>query len=365
MNMNGPSLFDDFFAEEDNKSVEEEQTEEEISIHGVKEQLAQYEKEKQDEFPEQEPINDTEEEQSDQDLSAEEKTEDAFPNPASESSQQGLALETPTNPSIHIEWGESQQQHEEVVDTSAHVEENIEEVIEEKEAAELSENKKMTASVHIEIPNNAPQPIQQDVEISYQAPEEKLEEDEKPSSSSDFSIFEDIIEEEKEEPTQEQVTVEKESNKDISEEIIINDIGNLDLNTETLPDFEIEEEEEYVPEHISGTKLPAWELDKLYYPIGDVAKLFEVNVSHIRYWTNEFNLKPRTTRRGERLYTPEEIQKLRMIYFLVKEQNHTIKGAKQLLKKNTRAVADQMELKDALTDFKNQLEDLVKQLGED
>src|SRR5690606_16673641 len=50
--------------------------------------------------------------------------------------------------------------------------------------------------------------------------------------------------------------------------------------------------------------LPEWELSKKYYTIGEVAKFFDVNTSHIRFWSKEFNLKLRTTRKGDRMYTP-------------------------------------------------------------
>lgn len=73
-------------------------------------------------------------------------------------------------------------------------------------------------------------------------------------------------------------------------------------------------------------------VEKNYYSIGETAKMFEVRTSHIRFWTVQFGLKMRTTRKGDRLYTPENIEQLRQIHHLVKEQGFTIAGAKSKLR---------------------------------
>jgi DNA-binding transcriptional MerR regulator len=72
--------------------------------------------------------------------------------------------------------------------------------------------------------------------------------------------------------------------------------------------------------------------EKNYYSIGETAKLFKVRTSHIRFWTVQFGMKVRTTRKGDRLYTPENIEHLKVIHHLVKEQGFTIAGAKSKLK---------------------------------
>ena len=75
------------------------------------------------------------------------------------------------------------------------------------------------------------------------------------------------------------------------------------------------------------------EITKLYYSIGEVADKFNVNVSHIRFWTNEFTvLKPTKNNKGNRLYSPEDIEKIRRIHELVKVQGFTLKGAQAKLK---------------------------------
>src|SRR5690606_5247789 len=77
--------------------------------------------------------------------------------------------------------------------------------------------------------------------------------------------------------------------------------------------------------------LPAWHLTKQYYTIGELANLFQVNTSHIRFWSKEFKFKLRTNRKGDRHYTVDDINKLRVIYDLVKIKKHTIKGAREKL----------------------------------
>src|SRR3954471_2255652 len=75
------------------------------------------------------------------------------------------------------------------------------------------------------------------------------------------------------------------------------------------------------------------EIEKLYYSIGEVAKMFEVNTSHIRFWSKEFDvIKPATNKKGNRLYTKTDVDNLKKIYHLVKEKGFTLRGAKVELK---------------------------------
>lgn len=108
--------------------------------------------------------------------------------------------------------------------------------------------------------------------------------------------------------------------------------------------------------------LPEWKLDKKYYTIGEVAHLFAVNTSHIRFWTNEFKLKPRTTRKGDRLYSPKDIAELRLIHHLVKEKKHTIKGAREKLKAGKNDVHKKLDLKDSLINLRDTLLKIKEQL---
>lgn len=111
-----------------------------------------------------------------------------------------------------------------------------------------------------------------------------------------------------------------------------------------------------------ASSLPEFELENKYYTIGEVAALFGVNVSHIRFWTTEFNLKVRTTRKGDRLYNPENIARLRLIHHLVKENGFTIKGAKDKLKNQKQNVSAQLDLKNKLSGLKDKLERIKKNL---
>lgn len=108
--------------------------------------------------------------------------------------------------------------------------------------------------------------------------------------------------------------------------------------------------------------LPEWDLNKTYYSIGEVAQLFGVNISHIRFWTTEFKMKPRTTRKGDRLYTPDQIAQLRLIYHLVKEKKHTLKGAREMLRSGKESVAGHLDLKESLTQLRDMLVEIRENL---
>jgi DNA-binding transcriptional MerR regulator len=77
------------------------------------------------------------------------------------------------------------------------------------------------------------------------------------------------------------------------------------------------------------------EIEKLYYTIGEVAELFEVNSSLIRFWEKEFDiLKPTKNKKGNRLFTKEDIQNLKVIYHLVKERGFNLQGARDKLRES-------------------------------
>jgi len=104
-------------------------------------------------------------------------------------------------------------------------------------------------------------------------------------------------------------------------------------------------------------------IEKLYYSIGEVAELFEVNPSLIRYWEKEFaNLKPRKNRKGDRIYTKEDLNQLRIIYHLVKERGYTLSGAKEKIRQNLDDVARNVEITDTLNRLKEFLLELKKDL---
>jgi DNA-binding transcriptional MerR regulator len=103
--------------------------------------------------------------------------------------------------------------------------------------------------------------------------------------------------------------------------------------------------------------------DKRYYKIGEVAEAFEVNTSLIRFWENEFDiLKPKKNKKGNRLFTPEDIKNLQLIFHLVKEKGYTLEGAKNKLKEKPEMASSNHEIilklqsiKEELLKIKNQL----------
>ena len=103
--------------------------------------------------------------------------------------------------------------------------------------------------------------------------------------------------------------------------------------------------------------------DKRYYKIGEVAKAFDVNTSLIRFWENEFEvLKPKKNKKGNRLFTPEDLENLKLIYFLVKEKGFTLEGAKKKLKENPDEIFSKHKIIIRLEDIKNELIEIKNQL---
>jgi DNA-binding transcriptional MerR regulator len=73
---------------------------------------------------------------------------------------------------------------------------------------------------------------------------------------------------------------------------------------------------------------------KLYYSIGEVGVMFNLNPSSLRYWETEFkHITPRKNKKGDRFYTITDIKKLQLIYFLLRQRKYTIEGAKDYIKK--------------------------------
>jgi len=92
---------------------------------------------------------------------------------------------------------------------------------------------------------------------------------------------------------------------------------------------------------------------KSYYSIGNVAEMFRVNISLIRFWENEFDiLKPKKNAKGDRYFRPEDVKNLKLIYHLLREKKYTIEGAKDFLKKN-KAGAETLEVIESLKKIKS------------
>ncbi len=97
-------------------------------------------------------------------------------------------------------------------------------------------------------------------------------------------------------------------------------------------------------------------VEKLYYAIGEVAKMFKVNTSLIRFWEKEFDIiKPHKNKKGNRFFTKQDIDNFHLIYYLVKEKGLTLNGAKKKIKENKEDTANNFEVIKSLTEIKNLL----------
>ena len=96
--------------------------------------------------------------------------------------------------------------------------------------------------------------------------------------------------------------------------------------------------------------------EKLYYTISEVAALFSVNASLIRFWDSEFDiLKPKKNAKGNRMFTPEDVKNLQLIYHLVKERGFTLEGARTHLKEGQKKTLDKFEIISKLEGIKSEL----------
>ena len=105
------------------------------------------------------------------------------------------------------------------------------------------------------------------------------------------------------------------------------------------------------------------EIEKLYYSIGEVAEIFNVAPSLIRFWESEFDIiKPKKNRKGNRQFTKEDIDNVRTIYHLVKEKGFTLQGAKEMLRNDNNSLKDRIELIDSLKSVRKFLVELRDKL---
>ncbi|MFV0590001.1 MAG: MerR family transcriptional regulator [Draconibacterium sp.] len=108
------------------------------------------------------------------------------------------------------------------------------------------------------------------------------------------------------------------------------------------------------------------EIEKIYYSMGEVTEMFGLSPSNIRYWENQFEaLKPFKNKKGNRLFTKEDIETIRLINYLVKERGLTIKGAKQKLKENREDTLNNYEIVKKLQDIRQELMAIKNSLQDD
>ncbi len=104
-------------------------------------------------------------------------------------------------------------------------------------------------------------------------------------------------------------------------------------------------------------------VEKLYYSIGEVAKIFNVNTSLIRFWEKEFDIiKPKKNKKGNRFFTKQDIDHFHLIYHLVKERGMTLNGAKKKLKENKDDTLNNFEVIKSLNEIKNLLIEIKETL---
>lgn len=103
--------------------------------------------------------------------------------------------------------------------------------------------------------------------------------------------------------------------------------------------------------------------DKLYYTIGEVATMMNLSTSLIRYWEKEFDIiKPKKNKKGNRHFTKEDIDNLKLIHHLVKERGMTLKGAQQKIKENKAGAEYNYEIIKKLQDIKEMLLSMKNEL---
>lgn len=104
---------------------------------------------------------------------------------------------------------------------------------------------------------------------------------------------------------------------------------------------------------------------KMYYSISEVAEMFNVTETLLRYWEKEFpNIKPEKGGRGIRQYTKDDIEQVRLVYHLVKERGMTLQGARDMIKRDKGGDTNRkVEVIDRLKDIRSQLQAIGRDLG--
>ena len=104
-------------------------------------------------------------------------------------------------------------------------------------------------------------------------------------------------------------------------------------------------------------------IEKIFYKISEVADMFNVNISAIRFWEKEFDiLQPKKNKKGNRLFRIQDINNLEIIYHLLKERGFTVEGAKKKIKDNKQDTIDNIQIINNLKDIKQFLVDLRENL---
>ena len=104
-------------------------------------------------------------------------------------------------------------------------------------------------------------------------------------------------------------------------------------------------------------------IGKLYYRIGEVADMFKVNTSLVRFYEKEFDIiKPHRNAKGNRLFTQNDVDHFHTIFHLIKEKGYTLQGAKDYLRSNKAEVKENQKVIDSLERLKQFLLEVKEQL---
>lgn len=115
----------------------------------------------------------------------------------------------------------------------------------------------------------------------------------------------------------------------------------------------------YIPYLNSGMPYKEPKVEKVFYTIGEVAEMFHVNTSLIRYWEKEFDIiKPKKNKKGNRLFTPQDVENFHLIYHLVKEKGMTLKGARKKLRENREDTVNNFQAIESLQNIRKILIDI-------
>ncbi|MDE6778848.1 MAG: MerR family transcriptional regulator [Alistipes sp.] len=108
------------------------------------------------------------------------------------------------------------------------------------------------------------------------------------------------------------------------------------------------------------------ESKKLFYSMGEVSEMFDVKPSLLRFWESEFDvIKPKRNKKGNRLFTPADVENLKLIYHLVKERGMTLDGARKALKQNRGELSRDAELLERLQRVRSILAEVRDELKDD
>lgn len=106
-------------------------------------------------------------------------------------------------------------------------------------------------------------------------------------------------------------------------------------------------------------------MEKLLYSMGEVTEMFDVNASLIRYWESKFDcIRPHKNKKGNRMFTPSDIENFKIIYHLVKERGMTLEGANMAMKRRGKSVLREVSILERLQNIRAMLLEVRESLGD-